>query len=118
MRAGSSETCFHLRYLTVSSILGVTTLGLPSWSRELGDRFAVVLALKELDDVHKLAARSDRRRSKILAPDRDEGEKGDDQAVAVTDGIIDANLSVHCRFALVLKLLPKVEQLDAGDDGP
>ena len=42
----------------------------------------------------------------------------DHQTVAVTDGVSHADRSARCWFALVHQLLPKVEELDAGDDGP
>ena len=61
---------------------------------------------------------TDLERSEVLAPERNEGEEGNHQPVAVTDGVILADRGARCWFALVHQLLPKVEQLEAGNDGP
>jgi len=57
------------------------------------------------------------KRSEVLTPDRDKGEERDHQATTVTDGVFTADRIAGCWSALVHKLLPDVEELEAGNDG-
>ena len=61
---------------------------------------------------------TDFKRSEIFRSDRDKGDERDHQAVAVTHGVILADRSTGYGVALVHQLLPKLKELDAGNDGP
>src|SRR5262245_31587876 len=65
--------------------------------------------------MHKVT--TDLERSEVLAPGRNEREEGNHQPVAVTNGILLADWSARCWFALFHQLQPKIEELEAGNDG-
>jgi hypothetical protein len=61
---------------------------------------------------------TDLKRGEIFSSDRNKREQRSHQAIAVMDGVMHADRSAWFWFAFVHQLLAKVEQLEAGNDGP
>ena len=55
--------------------------------------------------------------ARFLGRNRNKGNKRGQKTISVTDGIVQANWSARCRLAFLHQPLPKVEQLEARNDG-